>query len=126
MSEEKKEKSNREILQELLAPMQREITELKNSISPKNNKAEPQSVTVSNEEAHHGSHWHAEDFINASDNCPECKTEKAKLSEAFGKPYLEQHWREKLPLVCENCGTGVMKDEEECPTCKGTKAKRRE
>ena len=125
MSEEKKEKSNREILQELLAPMQQEIAQLRNSISPKNNKAEPQKSGTSNEEAH-GSHWHAEDILKASDDCPECKKEKAKLSEAFGKPYLEQHWREKLPLVCENCGTGVMKDEEECPTCKGTKAKRRE
>jgi hypothetical protein len=54
-------------------------------------------------------HWKAEEITKASDDCPECKAERDKLKEAFGKPYLEAHWREKLPNVCANekCGEGV-------------------
>lgn len=70
-------------------------------------------------------HWKAEEIVKISDACPECKAEKEKLKDAFGKPYLEAHWREKLPTVCENCGEGVLVDEENCPKCRGTKAKKR-
>ena len=70
-------------------------------------------------------HWKADEITKISDNCPECKAEKEKLKEAFGKPYLEEHWREKLPIVCENCGEGVLVEEENCPKCRGTKAKKR-
>ena len=72
-------------------------------------------------------HWKAEEITKTSDDCPECKAERDKLKEAFGKPYLEAHWREKLPNVCANekCGEGVLVDEESCPKCHGTKAKKR-
>ena len=77
-------------------------------------------------------HWKAEEITKASDDCPECKAERDKLKEAFGKPYLEAHWKEKIPrdqlaYVCANekCGEGVLVEEESCPKCHGTKAKKR-
>jgi ssDNA-binding Zn-finger/Zn-ribbon topoisomerase 1 len=70
-------------------------------------------------------HWKADEITKASDDCPECKAEKDKLKEAFGKPFLEAHWREKLPHVCADCGEGVLVEEESCPKCRGTKAKKR-
>jgi hypothetical protein len=73
-------------------------------------------------------HWKAEEITKISGDCPECKAEKEKLKDAFGKPYLEEHWREKLPNVCANekCGEGVLVEEDkECPRCHERNYKKR-
>lgn len=90
-----------------------------------NNNAESPKGVTPHEETHHGTHWKAEEILKTSDDCPQCKAEKEKLRQEFGKPYLEEHWREKLPYICEGCGEGVFVDEEACPKCHGKKAKKR-
>lgn len=70
------------------------------------------------EKAEEHKHFGAEIF---NPTCPECQ----KVKETLGKEYLDAHWRDKLPDVCESCGEGVLHEEEKCPKCRGTKAKKR-
>jgi DnaJ-class molecular chaperone len=122
MAEEKKENPNpkgeeafRQIIRE----------ELKQALAENTAQTSKNISDTSEQPPDKHEHWKAEEFINASDTCVDCKAEKEKLKESFGKPYLEQHWREKLPDVCSNCGEGVLLDEKNCPKCKGRKAHKR-
>jgi len=129
MTEENQKEAPKEIpkVEETLRRIIRE--EIKQALPPPQNTAQT-SMNISDTlepQPDLLKHWKAEEITKASDECPECKAERDKLKEAFGKPYLEAHWREKLPNVCanENCGEGVLVDEESCPKCHGTKAKKR-
>jgi hypothetical protein len=99
--------------------------EIKQALAQNTTQTSKNTSNTSEPQPEKHEHWKAEDFAKASDNCPECKAEKEKLKDAFGKPYLEAHWREKLPDVFLNCGEGVLVEEENCPKCRGTKAKKR-
>lgn len=60
-------------------------------------------------------------FSIDDDICPDCyPTVKAKVLE---KEILS---RKDNPLECVNCGTRVKESEDECPTCRGKDARRRE
>lgn len=63
------------------------------------------------------------DYLEQDDSCPDCK----KGLEQFGKNYMKKVLTERkdLPYVCEECGTRVGEDEEECPTCGGKEASSR-
>jgi hypothetical protein len=100
------------------------MTEAISSISS-NTLEQAKKEQAEHEEKPPHSHWHAEEIANLSDDCPECKAEKEKLAKIFGEKYMNEHWREKLPNVCSNCGEGVLLDEKECVKCHGTKARKR-
>jgi len=51
-----------------------------------------------------------------------CPTEEMKLATHYVKEFLKD--RKNLEYECEECGTPVKEEEEECPTC-GSKAARR-
>lgn len=129
MTEEKqKEEAPKEIPKVLLEALRQIVREENQKLMPQNTtQTSKNTLPTSEPQSDLLKHWKAEEITNASDDCPECKAERDKLKEAFGKPYLEAHWREKLPNVCanENCGEGVLVDEESCPKCHGTKAKKR-
>ena len=70
-------------------------------------------------------HWKAEDVSKLLENndCPECKAEAQKLEQRISKKFRAS--RQKLPFVCEECGLGVDKEEEECPSCGNRNARER-
>ena len=63
-------------------------------------------------------------FYDAQE-CPDgtCGTEEKKLSDHYVKEFLKD--RKNLDYECEECGTPVKEDEEECPTCGSKNARRR-
>lgn len=65
-------------------------------------------------------HWKAEDL---TDDCPECKREKEKIAHQYLVNLRKE--REKEPVVCKTCGTGVKVEEENCPLCGGKEARNR-
>jgi len=67
-------------------------------------------------------HWKAEELV--SSECPECKRETEKLFKAYLEKMKKE--RESYPFVCEGCGLGVKKEEEECPLCGSKNADPRE
>jgi len=126
--ENQKVEAPKEIPKVLLEALRQIIREENQKLMPQNTaQTSKNTLPTSEPQPDLLKHWKADEITKASDECPECKAERDKLKEAFGKPYLEAHWREKLPNVCanENCGEGVLVDEESCPKCHGTKAKKR-
>lgn len=64
-------------------------------------------------------HAHTHHSAEVEFECTECKN-------LYDKKVIDGY-KEKLktlkePVICEGCGEIVEKTEEECPTCKGTKA----
>ena len=62
-------------------------------------------------------------YLEAEDSCPECK----KGLDQFGKAYMKKVLTERkdLEYECEECGTPVGEEEEECPTCGSKEARSR-
>jgi RNA polymerase subunit RPABC4/transcription elongation factor Spt4 len=71
--------------------------------------------------------------LEEMDACPECRTKyraeefKEKIVKVGVPAYIQnlRKEREKEPLVCEGCGTGVTEKEESCPLCGNRKARKR-
>lgn len=110
MSEPKK-------LEELLQQIMNNQTSLEKKIE---NLENMEKQSQSTEKYIHSKHSPNVDF-----NCPECQA----LYDAGVSKKAVEDYREKLkklnePVICSSCGEIVEKQEEECPTCHGTKAKK--
>lgn len=125
------EKKASELIMERLDKLQSEIESLKTFSTKEISKAE--AITEDHEEKsiRQQGHQTLEDMLK----CPNCypKVRDAVLEKE--KPVLAQSIRDDLTkglkerikkdFVCTTCGTGVDRDESECPTCHGKDARRR-
>jgi len=57
-------------------------------------------------------------------DCPTCKGAIEEFGKKFHKKVMEE--RKDNPYECETCGERVKLEEENCPTCGGKKARRRD
>lgn len=122
MSKEEKENRYENLTKTLdaqekqLETLSEAIKEVKTLLSPK----PPTTPTPSASDSKPAEHWKAEDL---TDDCPECKREKEKIAHQYLQNLRKE--REKEPVVCKNCGTGVKIEEENCPLCGGKDARKR-
>jgi len=81
----------------------------------------PKSTPPSSEEPiHQHKDEHPPHTLDDLLDCPDCAPKV--INAAIKK---EKERRKELELECENCGTGVRKEETECVFCGGTEAKAR-
>lgn len=114
---EKKEKTEKP----LEVSLKQEDRDLLKSVIEAQKK--PPEPTPSGDKDEH-EHFHTDlAYLENSDSCPDCK----KGLDQFGKDYMKKELekRKNSPYVCEECGLGVEKEEEECPSCGSKDAKER-
>lgn len=87
-------------------------------------KIEKQSAPSQSTEQHTSFKQHSHS-ANVQFDCPDCqKAYDANIAAKALKEEHQKHLKLENPVLCKNCGEVVDEEEETCPSCHGTDARK--